>query len=408
MSRAVARRHWGRYSNDVPSPSDAGSAVTLTRSAFRLTLRLSLVETRLGDVSFSTPPREGPSRPAAGVQARIRVTRVHVRAWVIAVVAAIITFTILFEAIEGWSFSDALYMTVITLTTVGYGEVRPLDESGRVVAMVAAVVGTALLFGGVGIMAEVVLAEIGSGRRERRKMQEQITKLSGHYIVCGYGRVGSTVATELRESGRGVVIVDVLADSVDRAREDGYLIVEGDATDEATLLDAGIERATGLVATIDEDAYNVYVVLSARTLNRQLFIVGRANAPIAEARLKRAGANRIVSPYRMAGHRIAELAVRPAVSDYIDAALSRAHLSFSIEEYRVAKGGPLDGTSVGDLLARGIFTLAIVRGPGEYDANPPAERTLQAGEELILSASRDTLRTLLGGQETVPAPGPSA
>ena len=330
------------------------------------------------------------------------------RVWVIAVVVAIVTFTILFEAIEGWSFSDALYMTVITLTTVGYGEVRPLDESGRVVAMVAAVVGTALLFGGVGIMAEVVLAEIGSGRRERRKMQEQITKLSGHYIVCGYGRVGSTVATELRESGRVVVVVDVLADSVDRAREDGYLVVEGDATDEATLLAAGIERATGLVATIDEDAYNVYVVLSARTLNRQLFIVGRANAPIAEARLKRAGANRIVSPYRMAGHRIAELAVRPAVSDYIDAALSRAHLSFSIEEYRVAKGGPLDGTSVGDLLARGIFTLAIVRGPGEYDANPPAERTLQAGEELILSASRDTLRSLLGGQAYEPAVGPSA
>ena len=322
------------------------------------------------------------------------------RVWIIAVVAAIITFTILFEAIEGWSFSDALYMTVITLTTVGYGEVRPLDESGRVVAMVAAVVGTALLFGGVGIMAEVVLAEIGSGRRERRKMQEQITKLSGHYIVCGYGRVGSTVATELRESGRGVVVVDVLADSVDRAREDGYLIVEGDATDETTLLAAGIERATGLVATIDEDAYNVYVVLSARTLNRQLFIVGRANAPIAEARLKRAGANRIVSPYRMAGHRIAELAVRPAVSDYIDAALSRAHISFSIEEYRITTGGPLDGTSVGDLLERGIFTLAIVRGPGEYDANPPTERRLQAGEDLILSGPRDALRSLLAGRES--------
>lgn len=318
------------------------------------------------------------------------------RAWLVAVVAAIITFTILFEAIEGWSFSDALYMTVITLTTVGYGEVRILDDNGRVVAMVAAVVGTALLFGGVGIMAEVVLAEIGSGRRERRKMQEQISALSDHYVVCGYGRVGSTVAAELRESGRSVVIVDVLADSVERARDDGYLVVEGDATDEATLLAAGIGQATGLVATIDEDAYNVYVVLSARTLNRQLFIVGRANAPIAEARLKRAGANRIVSPYTMAGHRIAELAIRPAVSDYIDAALSRAHLSFSIEEYRVTDGGPLDGTSVGDLLERGIFTLAIVRGPGEYDANPPADRRLQAGEELILSGPSDALRTLLG------------
>ncbi len=364
---------------------------------------------RLRDVSFSTPYKEGPSRPAAtAAPVRIRITRWHARVWLIAVVAAVITFTILFEAIEGWSFSDALYMTVITLTTVGYGEVRTLDESGRVVAMAAAVVGTALLFGGVGIMAEVVLAEIGSGRRERRKMQERITGMSDHYIVCGFGRVGSTVAAELRGSGRSVVVVDVLADSVERAKEDGYLVVEGDATDEPTLLAAGIERATGLVATIDEDAYNVYVVLSARTLNRQLFIVGRANAPIAEARLKRAGANRIVSPYTMAGHRIAELAVRPAVSDYIDAALSRAHLSFSIEEYRVAKGGPLDGTSVGDLLARGIFTLAIVRGPGAYDANPPPERTLQAGEELILSASRDTLLTLLGGVGAGRAPDRTA
>ncbi len=112
-----------------------------------------------------------------------------------------ITFTILFEAIEGWSFSDALYMTVITLTTVGYGEVRSLDEAGRLVAMAAAVVGTALIFGGVGIMAEAVLAEIGSGRRERRKMEEQIAGMSDHYIVCGYGRVGSTVTAELRGSG---------------------------------------------------------------------------------------------------------------------------------------------------------------------------------------------------------------
>lgn len=364
------------------------------------TLLVSQPRTRLGFVSFSTPSKEVPSSKWVRAPAPTRVTTVHVRAWLIAVAAAIITFTILFEAIEGWSFSDALYMTVITLTTVGYGEVRPLDEAGRTVAMAAAVVGTALLFGGVGILAEVVLAEIGSGRREWRKMQERIAGMSDHYIVCGYGRVGSTVTTELRDSGRTVVVVDVRPDSIDRAREDGYLVVVGDATDEATLLDAGIERAAGLVATMDEDAYNVYVVLSARTLSRHLFIVGRANAPIAEARLKRAGANRIVSPYTMAGHRIAELAVRPAVSDYIDAALSRAHISFSIEEYRVVDGGPLDGTSVGDLLQRGIFTLAIVRGPGEYDANPPVERRLQAGEELILSGSRDTLRTLLASRDS--------
>jgi voltage-gated potassium channel len=226
-------------------------------------------------------------------------------------------------------------------------------------------------------------------------MQERIASMTGHYIVCGFGRVGATVAQELRDSGRGVVVVDILPDSIERARAAGYLVVEGDATTEGTLLAARIDHAAGLVATIDEDVYNVYVVLTARTLNAGLFIVGRANLPAAEERLKRAGADRVVSPYTMAGHRIAELAVRPAVSDYIDAALSRAHLSFSIEEVRVGAGGSLEGLTVGDLLERGIFTLAVVRGPGEYDAHPPAARQLHAGEELILSSGRDTLRSLV-------------
>ncbi len=315
--------------------------------------------------------------------------------WLVAVAAAIIIFTALFWGLEGWNLSDSLFMTVTTLTTVGYGQIQPLDESGRIVAMGAAITGAMLLFGGVGIMAEVVLTEMGSGRRERRRMQERIAGMTGHYIVCGFGRVGATVAQELRDSGRGVVVVDILPDSIERARAAGYLVVEGDATTEGTLLAARIDHAAGLVATIDEDVYNVYVVLTARTLNAGLFIVGRANLPAAEERLKRAGADRVVSPYTMAGHRIAELAVRPAVSDYIDAALSRAHLSFSIEEVRVGAGGSLEGLTVGDLLERGIFTLAVVRGPGEYDAHPPAARQLHAGEELILSSGRDTLRSLV-------------
>ena len=145
---------------------------------------------------------------AAPRPARLHVTAVHVRVWLIAVATAVITFTVLFEAIEGWSFSDALYMTVITLTTVGYGEVRPLDENGRMVAMAAAVTGTALLFGGVGIMAEVVFAEIGSGRRERRKMQQRITGMSDHYIVCGIGATGVHVDEELINTHYPFVVVD--------------------------------------------------------------------------------------------------------------------------------------------------------------------------------------------------------
>jgi voltage-gated potassium channel len=321
-------------------------------------------------------------------------SRGHVRAWLVAIVVATVVFSVLYALLEGWSLYDGLYMTIISLTTVGFREVRELDDSGRLITMAASVTGVLLIFGGVGIMSEFVLAEIASGRRERKRMQDRIAALSGHFIVCGYGRVGSTVARELREHERGVVVIDVNESSLERAREDGHLVVFGDATHDTTLLAAGIARAAGLVATIDEDAYNVYVVLSARALNRDLFVVGRANLPAAEARLAQAGADRIVSPYTMAGRRIAELAIRPAVSDFIDAALSRAQVSFAIEEHRVLEGDALDGLSVGDLQARGIFTLAVVRGPGEYDAHPPVERILRTGDDLILSASSETLRSL--------------
>jgi voltage-gated potassium channel len=321
--------------------------------------------------------------------------------WSAAVVVAVVVGTILYAVLESWPLSDALYMTVITLTTVGFTEVNPLDEGGRILTMALAAVGVALIFGGVGIMAEVVLTEIGSGRRERRRMKERIGGLARHYVVCGYGRVGSTVARELHAAEREVVVIDVLPESIERARRDGHLVVEGDATDEATLVAAGVERASGLVATIDSDAMNVYVVLSARAMNRGLHIVGRANAPTAEARLAQAGADRVVSPYTMAGRRIAELATRPAVSDFIDAALSRGELSFSIEEHRVEPGGPFDGVAVGELRDRGIFALAIVRAPGEYDPHPPPERRLRAGEALIVSASSTTLRHLRA-EGTVP------
>lgn len=324
------------------------------------------------------------------------VGRSYVRLWLAAVVAATVVFTAAYALLDRWSISDGLYMTVITLTTVGFREVRELDEVGRVITMAAAFAGAALIFGGVGIMGEALVADLTSGHRERRRMQAKIDGLRDHFVVCGYGRVGSTVARELRQAGRAVVVLDVHSESVERARQDGYLIVEGDATDDAVLEAAGILRARGLVASIDSDANNVYVVLSSRTLNPDLFIVARAAVPAAEAKLAHAGADRIVSPYTMAGRRIAELATRPAVVDFIDAALSRAQMTFSIEQRRVEAGSAFDGRSVSELADLGIFTLAIVRGPGEYDAHPPGDRHLRAGEELILSASVETLRDFVG------------
>jgi voltage-gated potassium channel len=314
--------------------------------------------------------------------------------WVGVVVAAIIVGSLGYVVLEGWSFGDALYMTVITMTTVGFQEVRKLDDSGRVWTMVVAVGGVAIIFGTISLVFEGLVGEFQSGRREAIRMRESIAALRGHFILCGYGRVGSTVARELVHSGQRLVVVDINHESLERARADGHLIVDGDATLDETLREAGIERARGLITTIDSDANNVYVTLSARSLNPSLFIVGRANLAGSEAKLGQAGANRIVSPYTMAGRRIAELATRPRVTDFIDAALSHGELAFTLEDLEVASGGPLAGRSVADLRGEGIFVLAILRGERSYLANPPDDRVVAAGESIIVSGSAETLGAL--------------
>jgi voltage-gated potassium channel len=219
----------------------------------------------------------------------------HVRAWLLIVFVVAAVGTAGYATLLGWPFGDALYMTVITLTTVGFHEVRPLDDLGRAWTMLVSMAGVGIIFGSVGIVAEAFVAEAASGRREARRMAEAVDGLRNHYIVCGYGRVGSTVARELVDTGQRLVVIDVLAASVDRARLDGHLVVVGDATDDETLRNAGVERARGLVTTIDSDANNVYVTLSARAINPKLFIVGRANTVGSESKLLQAGANRVVS-----------------------------------------------------------------------------------------------------------------
>ncbi len=314
--------------------------------------------------------------------------------WVLVVLAIMLIGTAGYVLLEGWTGEDALYMTVITLTTVGFREVRPLDEAGQVWTMLLAVTAVGLIFGTIGLVAEAIIGDAASGKREAKRMQSAVDQMRDHYLVCGYGRVGSTVARELAHGGQRVVVIDVLAESLERAQNDGHLAIAGDATDDETLRRAGVDRARGLVTSIDSDALNVYVTLSSRALNPSLFVVARANAEGSEGKLLQAGANRVVSPYSMAGRRIAELAIRPRVADFIDAALSHGQLAFSLEEVEVAAGGPLEGMSVGALRSDGIFLLAIVRDPNEYVPNPPDDRTVLAGESLIVSGSAETLRQL--------------
>ncbi len=319
----------------------------------------------------------------------------HVRQWVLLVLAVTVVGSAGYALLFGWSVSDAVYMTVITLTTVGYHEVREIAGLPlRLWTMILAVAGVAIIFGTVGIVAEAIISEAASGRREARRVREAVEALRGHYIVCGYGRVGSTVARELVQARERLVVIDILPTSLERAAHDGHLVVEGDATDDATLHAAGINYARGLVTAIDSDANNVYVTLSSRAINAGLFIVARANAEGSEAKLLQAGANRVVSPYTMAGRRIAELASRPRVADFIDAALSHGNLSFSLEEVEVDDESPLLGATVGALRDEGVITLAILQQDGAYEANPPTSRDLRAGESVIASGSTEALAAL--------------
>ena len=295
----------------------------------------------------------------------------------------------------GWSLSDAIYMTLITLTTEGYKEVRELDDAGRAWTVLVALAGVGIIFGTVGFVAETFVAEALSGRREQRRMTQAIESLRDHFILCGYGRVGSTAARELQHAGVPVVVIDSNPDAAAEARQAGYLVMAADATHDEVLVQAGVSLARGLVTTVDTDAQNVYVTLTARSLNPKLFIVARANEEGSEAKLRQAGADRAVSPYTRAGQQIAELATRPRVADFIDFALSHGQMSFSIEEVEIVAGGALAGKTVGDLTDGGLHVMAVVtHGPRQFQTNPPMDRPLAPGDQLIVSGTADALRLL--------------
>ena len=312
--------------------------------------------------------------------------------WILVVAGVSLLGAMGYMVLQGWSLLDALYMAVITLTTTGFREVHTLTPAGQVWTMILSVVAIGIIFGTVGFVAEQTVGEVWTGRRGQRLMQRLVDSLTGHYIICGYGRVGSLVARDLTAAGLDVVVLDIGEESLARAENDGYPVIHGDGTSDAVLVRAGIKKARGLVSCIDSDASNVYVTLSARTLNPDLFIVGRAGDEGVVQKLRIAGANRAISPYTMAGTTIANMALRPRVLEFIDAALSRGDLAFTLEEVTV--DDDLIGSTVADLRARKVFTLAISSSNGSYEANPPDDRVLRRDEHLIVSGSSAAVTAL--------------
>jgi voltage-gated potassium channel len=299
-----------------------------------------------------------------------------------------------YHLIEGWPLFDALYMSVTTLTTIGYGEVHPLGPGGRAFTMVLALGGIFTLFFTTAEFLRAVISGELSSHVGRHRMEKKIANLKGHIIVCGYGRVGRQVCEEFSSAGVPFVIVDRSPERIaDFALPGGHPLA-GDATDDAVLLQAGVERARALVVVVASDADNVFITMSARLLADRVPIIARAEEAASIPKLVRAGANRVVSPHVIGGGRVAQAVLRPAVLDFIEVATRSEHLDLQIEELPVAGGGGLDGRTIGTTGVRGdigLILVAIKQASGHMLFNPPDDAALAAGDTLIVLGKREQL-----------------
>ncbi len=305
-------------------------------------------------------------------------------AWImLALFVVFVAGVIGYMVLEGWGFGDALYMTVITMTTVGFKEVRPLDQSGQWLTLTIILLGVAIALVGISLTAAIVAqAEIG-GTTRRKRMEKRIEALRGHFIVCAYGRVGRAAVRELEAAALPFVVVDPKEDLRERMDEDALLYLVDDPSLEPVLRRAGVERARGLLCAVDSDATNVFITLTARQMNPDLFIVARASDPGSTERLERAGADRVVSPFVSSGRHMVRMAQDPSIVDLFDEG-SGADRSIPVQERLIDEGDALQGRTVGDVPG---VVLALRRSDGSVMARPESTTTLQANDVMLLLAA---------------------
>ena len=296
----------------------------------------------------------------------------------------------------GFPWLDALYQTVTTVATVGFREVQPLDAAGQAftIALILVGVGTALY-----TFTQVLEVVVEGHVQEvlgRRRMERELARMSGHVIVCGFGRVGRNLAQFVTGAGHDVVVIDNDPTRVADAEGSGHVVL-GDATTDEALKEAGIERARVLVTTLTTDAANLFVTLTARSLRPDLFIVARARAETSEAKLAQAGADRVVNPQGIGGARMAAFVLQPHVAEFLDIVMHDGSLEFRLEEVPLPAGSPLAGRSLRDAHIRdstGALILALRDSGGEFTTNPPPETVLEAGQILIAIGTEGQLKAL--------------
>jgi len=291
-----------------------------------------------------------------------------------------------------WSLIDSFYMTIITLTTVGFGEVHPLDDLGRLWTSFV------IIFGVSGFL--YMISEFGAEIIEFRVYQEnqkkrKISKMKNHYIICGYGRMGAVIAKELHDKDYPFVIVELEQDKVDKITEIGYKSVLGDATIEKTLEEAGIHQAAGIVVCLNNDPDNLFVTLTARSLNHDAFLVSRCSQINNKPKLKQAGANKVVNPYTAGGHRMAELLISPELEDTVSLSLKQGIVDLAIDEVNLTNLNSFHGVKIKDSKIREEFNLIIVglvNGDGSYDINPDPELQLTADHIVMVMGQKRQLQ----------------
>lgn len=312
--------------------------------------------------------------------------------------AALIAFgTVGFVVIENYKWFDALYMTVITLTTVGYYEVKALSTAGRAFNMVLLLGGVNSILFGVGMMTSTIIELQLDHYFDRKRRQRMIDSLHDHYIICGFGRVGRGAAHELMRARVPIVVVDNNEDRIEMVIKAGMLGVLADSTKDETLRAVRIDRARGLVAALASDADNLFLTLSAKTLNPRLTVATRANEDEAASKLKRAGADSVVSPYGVTGSRLAQSLVRPHVTQFLDNAMLDATVDVAIEQFRVDENSRYvaSPTRIRDIRKQyNVTTLAVRRGEGEMVFNPESDHSLSAGDYLIVMGGASSLKQL--------------
>ncbi len=308
--------------------------------------------------------------------------------------ALVIVFgTLGYIEIEGWPWFDALYMTVSTFTTIGGGEPAPLSVGGKWWTMAVVMIGfgvlTYMLLGLIGFVLEGQL-DIAVGTR---RMRRTVARMTDHFVLCGYGRVGREIAIDFKSEGIPFVVIDVNEQSLGNAAAEGHSVVSGSASDVAVLTAAGLGRARGLVTAIDSDAENIYVTLSARVLRPDIFIVARANRSDSEPKLRLAGANRIISPYTIGGRRMASLAMRPTAVEFVDTIMSAGNVELLLEDLTIPQAWAGRQLSMLAGEAEDAIVLAIKRGETMI-FRPAGVTSLMVGDEIVAAGPVAAIRLL--------------